>query len=226
MSTELITEHHHAHGPANRGRRVLRTSAPLFVCFPDTAPRAAAVVLHDIYGLTEPVEDLCRKLARCGYVAVAPLLYYENGGREFRPENTGTAEAAMALLRAEDLAADVAGALSHLRDRVGVPARSTGVLGIGMGGHLATWAAAEHEFAAAVAFEPRGLAEAPWGGAPAVGQALERLRTPWLGFAGPEDPLFGLRDRAGEFGDVVAPPRGGELGWWDEAVRFVDARVG
>ncbi|RKT87139.1 Dienelactone hydrolase family protein [Saccharopolyspora antimicrobica] len=226
MPTELITEHHHAHGPANRGRRVLRTAAPLFVRFPDTAPRAAAVVLHDIHGLTAPVEDMCRMLARCGYVAVAPFMYYENGGREFRPENAGTAEAAMALLRAEDLAADVAGALGYLRERVGVPSRSTGVLGIGMGGHLATWAAAEHEFAAAAAFEPRGLEEAPWAGAPAVGRALERLRTPWLGLAASEDPLFGFRDRAGELGDVVVPPRDGELGWWDEAVRFIDARVG
>lgn len=146
--------HHHAHGPANRGRRVLRTAAPLFVRFPRTRPRAAVVVLHDAYGLTEPIEDCCRALARCGYVAVAPYLYYETGGKEFRPEHEQTAKAAMSLLADDDLAADVAGALDHLHTRLAVPARTTAVLGVGTSGELATRAAADHELPVAAVCDP------------------------------------------------------------------------
>lgn len=151
--------HHHAHGPANRGRRVLRTAAPLFVRFPRTRARGAVVVLHDAYGLTEPIEECCRALARSGYVAVAPYLYYETGGKEFRPEHPETAQAAMCLLAADDLAADVAAALDHLNARLGIPAGATGVLGVGTSGDLATWAAAEHRLGAAAACEPLDEAE-------------------------------------------------------------------
>ncbi|GAA4834121.1 dienelactone hydrolase family protein [Saccharopolyspora rosea] len=210
MST---TGHHHAHGPANRRRRVLRTAAPLFVRFPHGVARAAAVVLHDVPGLTGEIEDCCRALARCGYVTAAPYLYYECGGREFRPDQGRTA---MSRLTADDLAADIGGALDHLRERVGVPPSATAVLGVGMGGHLATWAAAEHRLAAAVAHRPLGVDAAPWPGAPSLPQALARLRTPWLGLADAGDPLLAVT------GDAVVPR---ELGWWDEAVRFIDARV-
>ncbi|MEV0050609.1 dienelactone hydrolase family protein [Saccharopolyspora shandongensis] len=152
-------DHHHAHGPANRGRRVLRTAAPLFVRFPRTRLRTAVVVLHDAYGLTEPIEHCCRALARNGHVAVAPYLYYETGGKEFRPENEETARAAMSSLAADDLAADIAGALDHLASRLGIPARATGALGVGETGPLATRAAAEHDLAAAVECDP--LDESP-----------------------------------------------------------------
>ncbi|RRO19935.1 hypothetical protein EIL87_02840 [Saccharopolyspora rhizosphaerae] len=157
MSTEPA--HHHAHGPANRGRRVLRTAAPLFVRFPRTRAGAAVVVLHDAYGLTAPIEDGCRALARRGYVAVAPYLYYETGGKEFRPEHPDTAHAAMSLLDPEDLAADVAGALDHLSTRLGFPARATAVLGVGTSGDLATRAAAEHRLGGVAGCEPLDGAE-------------------------------------------------------------------
>lgn len=218
MPTELAS-HHHAHGPANRGRRVLRTAAPLFVRFPRSRPHAAVVVLHDSYGLTEAIEDCCRALARSGYVAVAPYLYYETGGKEYRPEHQETAQAAMSLLAADDLAADIAGALDHLDTRMGIPARATAVLGVGMGGHLATWAAAEHELAAAVAHAP---IDAPWRGVPDLAHALAGLRTPWLGLTGPEQAPI---DAAGELAEVVVVSPQPELGWQDEAIRFIDARM-
>ncbi|MDA3624550.1 dienelactone hydrolase family protein [Saccharopolyspora oryzae] len=168
----MSADHHHAHGPANRGRRVLRTAAPLFVRFPSTRPRTAVVVLHDAYGLTEPIEDCCRALAGRGHVAVAPYLYYETGGKEFRPDNEHTAQAALSLLAADDLAADIAGALDHLTTRLGIPTTATGVLGVGATGYLATWAATEHQLAGAVECDPLD-------GIPAAepGRAIRSLET-------------------------------------------------
>lgn len=182
------TMHHHAHGPANRRRRVLRTAAPLFVRHPRWRPRAAVVVLHDVHGLTAMTEDRCRQLAQCGYLAIAPYLYYQTGGREFPPEHEETARVAAALLDADDVVAGVAGALDHLHRRLNIPASSTAVLGSGTGGYLASWAAANYALGAAVALHPDGDDLAPWPSMPDLAQVLRRLRTPWLAVAGPDIP--------------------------------------
>lgn len=234
--------HHHAHGPANRGRRVLRTTAPLFVRFPATPARAAVVVLHDVYGLTESVENHCRTLASCGYVAVAPYMYYDTGGREFRADHEETARAAMSLLTPNGLAADVSGALDYLGRRAGIPVSATGLLGVGMGGYLVSRAAVDHELAVAVAVDPLGLDVVPWPGTPDLGELLGKLNTPWLGIAGADGPLppgqphalVEAASRSDGLGDarVVSGPTSRPAGHADhdssvdDLVRFLDAHIG
>lgn len=245
MATDLDTStesiHQHAHGPANRGRRVLRTAAPLFVRFPSTEARAAVVVLHDVYGLTEGVEEHCRALARRGYLVIAPYLYYETGGKEFRTEHEETARAAMSLLAPDDLAADVSGALDHLGRRVGIPPHSIGLLGIGMGGYLASRAAVDHELAAVVAIDPLGLDLAPWPGVPDLCELLDKLNTRWLGVAGAgglsssghAHALVEAAARSHGLGDarIVPDPdfdpgdHAEYVGPVEDAARFLDVRI-
>lgn len=154
MTTTVATvAHHHAHGPANRRRRVLETAAPLFVRFPDRLADTAVVVLHDVFGLTEPVEQCCRMLAALGHLAVAPYFYYETGGREFTPTEPATAQLAWSRLVESGLRADVTGALDHLERRCGIPAASTAVLGIGAGAELATRSATPPELGPVIGAE-------------------------------------------------------------------------
>jgi len=40
---------------------------------------ATIVVIHEIFGVHEHIKDLCRRLAKAGYYAVAPLLYSRQG---------------------------------------------------------------------------------------------------------------------------------------------------
>lgn len=149
---------HLSHGPANRGRRVLQNAAPLFVCEPDGPPRGGAVVLHDVFGMTEDTDDACRTLARDGLLTVAPFLYHERGGPAFERAALDAARAQMARLRPDDIAADIAGALSYLAARgVERPA----VVGFGAGGHLAAWTAARHGVSAAVSVDADERDEAP-----------------------------------------------------------------
>lgn len=130
-------DRHHAHGPANRGRRVLETSAPLFVRWPETPPRTAVVVLHDVYGLTDDVERRCATLAAHGHLALAPYFYYETGGREFTTTSPEHARRAWARLTKASKLADVAGALDHLRRRCGISQEAITLLGIGAGADVA-----------------------------------------------------------------------------------------
>ena len=46
-----------------------------FQVTPDTSYEAAIVVIHEIFGLSEFIRNVTRRLARLGYLAVAPNLY-------------------------------------------------------------------------------------------------------------------------------------------------------
>ncbi|UQS23794.1 dienelactone hydrolase family protein [Amycolatopsis thermalba] len=172
--TTPATSHHHGHAPANRRRRILKTAAPLLVRYPVADVRAAVIVLHDERGLTAGAEAACRALAECGYLAVAPLLYYDTGGRVYPRGN-------FAALEPEDLAADVAGALDHLRRRAQVP--PTAFTGLGQGAHLAAWAATTHGLPA-VGVEPR---EGPWPGLPELPVLAANLGESWLSLRDEDD---------------------------------------
>lgn len=174
----LPAVHHHAHGPANRRRRVLETAAPLFVEEPSGEVRGGAVVLHDAGGLSGYIEYYCRSLAADGLLTVAPYHYYDTGGREHAdPES---ADVAMRALTAEGLRDDVGAALDYLLRLRGQSCRDVSVLGFGRGGYLAAWSAAEHHVAAAVSVGAERALDAP-PGMPPLAEVVRRRRAPWLG---------------------------------------------
>ena len=75
--------HHHAHGPANRGRVVHTTAAPLFVCEPAGPAGAAVVAVHGEPGIDAAFEAGLRTIAADGALAVAPYLYFRDGGPDY-----------------------------------------------------------------------------------------------------------------------------------------------
>lgn len=108
-----------------------------------SAPRGGEVypgvlVLHDVAGLTEHVRDVTRRLAKAGYVALAPDLLSRRGGTAGLgdPARVGAALGAMAISQyLEDLNSSVA----YLEAYPLAAKTRTGVLGYGLGGNLA-WA--------------------------------------------------------------------------------------
>lgn len=53
---------------------------PVYRAMPDTAgPHPVILVVQEIFGLHEHIKDVCRRLARLGYLAVAPALYVRQG---------------------------------------------------------------------------------------------------------------------------------------------------
>jgi hypothetical protein len=122
--------HHHAHGPANRGRFVLATTAPLFICEPPETPGStsqAVVAVHGPYGVTAEFERAVRAIAVRGLLVAAPILYFRDGGGEYlTPES---AAAAYATLTDTGVDADIDGAIAHVVDRLGL--RVAAVVGAG-----------------------------------------------------------------------------------------------
>jgi carboxymethylenebutenolidase len=53
---------------------------PVYRAMPDKSGRFATVlVVHEIFGVHEHIKDICRRLAKRGYLALAPALYAREG---------------------------------------------------------------------------------------------------------------------------------------------------
>jgi len=107
------------------------------LALPASGRGRGVVVLHEAWGLDAFVRGACARLAREGFVALAPDLF---GGKQA----ADVAEAqrlsdALAPARVEE---DLAGAVQALQNHDAVEGPRVGVLGFCLGGHLALLAAA------------------------------------------------------------------------------------
>lgn len=120
-----------------------------FVARPAGAwPRGGVLVAGELFGVSAHVRDVCERLARSGFVALAPDLHHRTApGVELAHDAAGR-ERGFALLeqmtRAHVLA-DVRAALGHLR---AAGCARVGAVGLSVGGHVAYLAATELDLAA------------------------------------------------------------------------------
>jgi carboxymethylenebutenolidase len=93
----------------------------------------AIVVIHENRGLTDHIRDVARRLAKAGYVALAPdLLSRQGGTRSFA--NDEAAIAGIGKLDEESLTKDLTGAINYLKGEKFVRANKIGVVGFCWGG--------------------------------------------------------------------------------------------
>lgn len=118
-------------------------------------PFPVVLVVHEIFGLHEYIRDVCRRLARAGYLAVAPDLYVRQGD----PAALGSADAILEriVLRVPDaqVMADLDAAARFAVSEHGDPARIFAT-GFCWGGRI-VWLYAAHsrELVAAAAWYGR-----------------------------------------------------------------------
>jgi len=156
---------------------------PIAACLaaPASGRGPGVVVVHDAEGLGEHVQQVCGRLAREGFVALAPDLY--RGRRAESPQEAADLARALEVPRVlRDLRAAVEVLLGH----EAVDGSRVGALGLGTGGALAL-AAAEGE-------ERIGAVADLYGDHAGVGVDPSRIRVPVLG-------LFAAKDAA------APPPR-------------------
>jgi carboxymethylenebutenolidase len=103
--------------------------------------RAAVVVVNEIFGIHAYIKDVCRRLAKQGYVALAPDYFRRLGDPSTMTDFKQIMPIVQATPNAQVLA-DTQGAVSHLQGRVRqVRADRIGVTGFCWGGAV-TWNAA------------------------------------------------------------------------------------
>ncbi|ORW41792.1 ABC transporter permease [Mycobacterium paraense] len=159
---------------------------------PDKAvkPAAAVVVLQEAFGVNDHIQDVTRRLAAQGYLAVAPDLFHRSGIETVEYTDRDTAMRLIGELGAEQIVSDISGVLTHLADSEGITAERTAVVGFCFGGRAAFTAATALPVAATVVFYGPGIASGPH----ASLDKAANIKGPVLMFAGDADPTIPAED--------------------------------
>ena len=127
---------------------------------PAGQPRAAIVVIQEIFGVNAGICRKCDTLAEAGYLALAPDLFWRIEPRvELDPDIQPELERAFGLMGRFDQdkgVADLAATLAAARARLGRNAK-VGVVGYCLGGRLAFMTAARTDVDAAVGYYGVGI---------------------------------------------------------------------
>ena len=156
----------------------------------DATPRPGVIVWMEIFGVNSHIREVTERVAREGYVALAPDFFhrsfpgldvgYDEKGREVGIKGLGA-------LDADQMIADARAAVGYLRGSPGCTGK-IGAMGFCIGGHMTYLTACETDVAAAAAFYGGGIA-APKGPG---GKPSPVSRTPKL--TGKLLCLFGGKD--------------------------------
>jgi carboxymethylenebutenolidase len=135
-------------------------------------PFPAVIVIEEIFGVNSHIRDVTERVAREGYVAIAPDIHHRVApGQELKYDGEGVKKGMEVIpkLTAPGIAADLNGTLAFLRARKDVRGDQIGCMGFCIGGHVAYLAAATTDVKATASFYGGGIASfGPGGGAPTV----------------------------------------------------------
>jgi carboxymethylenebutenolidase len=158
---------------------------PLSIHHPETGAVGGVVVLQEAFGVTEHVEDVCRRLASAGWLAVAPHLFWRTGDPQLPYDDFSQVLPHVQAVTADTVLADVDAALAYI-EGAGFPREVAGVVGFCLGGTLALGVASRRRIGAAVTYYGGGVLEG-WCGFPPLVEMAPALTVPWLGLYGGQD---------------------------------------
>jgi carboxymethylenebutenolidase len=159
----------------------------------DQTPRPGVIVWMEIFGVNSHIRDVTERVAREGYVALAPDFFH----RSFPGLDVGYDEKGMevgmkglAALDADQMIADARAAVTSLRSVPGCTGK-LGAMGFCIGGHMTYLTACETDVAAAASFYGGGIA-APRGpgGKPSTVSRTPRLSGKLLCLFGGKDAMI------------------------------------
>lgn len=116
-----------------------------YLCVPAGGHGPGVVVVQEWWGLVDSIRDVCDRLAREGFVALAPDLYRGQSATE--PDAASRLMLGLEIPRA---VSDLAAAVTALQNHAAVDGARVGCIGFCMGGQLALCAAASDARIAAV----------------------------------------------------------------------------
>jgi carboxymethylenebutenolidase len=131
-----------------------------YVAEPDGPPRAAVVVIQEIFGVNEGIRRKCDKWAEKGYLALAPDLFWRiEPGVELDPDVPDQFRQALDLMGRFDQdqgVGDLEASIRAARARLGEGGK-VGVVGYCLGGRLAFMVAARTDANASVGYYAVGI---------------------------------------------------------------------
>ncbi len=177
------------------------------------------VVAQEAFGVNSYIKDICRRLAKEGYAAIAPELFHRSGrGIVVSYSDYTRAKPHLSRMTNETIVSDLQGALAHLKGMPGADPNRMGVIGFCVGGYSAFLLACRAPVAAAVCFYGGGIANGRQGYGPAPLTEAEKITARVMCFFGandpsiPQDDVEAIRTRLAKLGiahDVVVYPGAG-----------------
>ncbi|MEN9218265.1 MAG: dienelactone hydrolase family protein [Gloeomargarita sp. DG_2_bins_126] len=149
------------------------------------------IVIQEIFGVNSHIRDVTERIARLGYVAIAPSIYQ----RQAPGFAVGYTEADVeqgrmykSQTRADELLSDIQATIDYLKREWGTP--KLGTIGFCFGGHVVYLAATLPEIQVTASFYGGGIATmTPGGGAATITRTRDIQGTIWC-FFGTRDPLI------------------------------------
>lgn len=130
------------------------------------------IVLQEIFGVNSHIRDVTERLAREGYIAIAPALFqrfapgFETG---YTPEDIKIGKEYKDQTRAAELISDIQATINYLVSQTAVNPDAIGCIGFCFGGHVAYLAATLPEIQATASFYGAGITTmTPGGGEPTL----------------------------------------------------------
>lgn len=158
---------------------------PAYRAAPDGAAKGAIVVVQEAFGVTSHIEDVTRRLASAGWLAVAPAFFHREGSPVLGYTDFDKVMPIMGQLTARGISDDLDATFAYLAGEGFAEAR-TGVVGFCMGGSVALVAGTQRPLGAAVTYYGGGVAEGRFG-FPPLADLASTLTSPWLGHFGDLD---------------------------------------
>lgn len=153
---------------------------------------AAVIVLQEAFGVNEHIQDVTRRVAAQGYLALAPDLFHRSGVETVAYTDRDTAMSLIGELGAEAVIKDVSAVVSYLNDVENIAVDNTAIIGFCFGGRAAFSAATALPVAATVVFYGPGIVSGPH----AVLDRIANVSGPVLMLVGDADPTIPEGDLA------------------------------
>ncbi|MDJ0689159.1 MAG: dienelactone hydrolase family protein [Xenococcaceae cyanobacterium MO_188.B32] len=169
-------------------------SIDAYLAMPDSPDKfPGVIVVQEIFGVNSHIRDITERLAKEGYVAIAPAIYQ----RQAPKFETGYTEKDLEIGRkyknqtkAEELISDIQATIKYLYNLPQVKQGGVGTIGFCFGGHVVYLVATLEDINATASFYGAGIVNScPGGGEPTIARTKDITGTLY-GFFGTEDPLI------------------------------------
>ncbi|HEX4461460.1 MAG TPA: dienelactone hydrolase family protein [Polyangia bacterium] len=168
---------------------------PTFLALPAAStPRPVVLVFEEVFGVNVHIRDVCQRLAREGYVAIAPDYHH----RAWKPgtqlgysaEDMKVGMALIPKLSVEGLNADIGATIDYVKTRKEADATKLGAIGFCIGGHIAYYAAATQPITVTASFYGGGTAVFGPGGSKPTVERTGDIEGRITCFFGADDPMI------------------------------------
>jgi len=191
----------------------------LYEAEPEGEPRAAVIVVQEAFGVNDHIQDVTRRVAAAGYLAVAPAFFHRAGGGTAPYDDFSKVMPLFEGISDDGILTDVDATIAHLESR-GFDRSRIGIVGFCFGGRVTFLTAVRRKLGAAVGFYGGGIVSSSPLGLPALIEEAANVQTPWLG-------LFGDLDKGIPVDDVeVLRSALGDAEVTADIVRYADAEHG